>query len=170
MLRFSHFRFLHRQGLSRPKLRRHWLGNLCSKWLFSADLWRFRRQNLALGWLIGCIASVTPLIGFQLAMAIPVCLVLRANIPVTVGLIMMSNPVTIIPLMGFCLWIGCLILDMPFAEFRGLDDARLAWKPLMVGCLATGVTLGVTGYLLIMAFWRDHKKPGKPVEEIPSPS
>ena len=77
---FRFLRWMHRRGVSRSKLK----GSLVHRWLgnsiFSKDLWAFRREPLARGWLIGSLVGSTPLLGLQLLMGLPAGLYFRANL------------------------------------------------------------------------------------------
>lgn len=169
--------WLNRYGLSRRKLRRNRVFAYFGDHLFSKDLWSFRPESLARGWLIGVLSASTPFLGAQIVMALPFNILFRANIPVTLGLILLTNPATAVPYYGFAYWLGCKILGNPIkGEGEALaltekDTTSLVasmhekgvipflteilsgvFLNLMVGCLSIGLVVGLLGYFGIRWF------------------
>ena len=58
-------------------------------------LWSFRTKHVMPAFLAGCILSFMPLFGIQVPLAFVASLILRANLPILVGLQLISNPLTI---------------------------------------------------------------------------
>lgn len=156
----SFVRWLHRRGVSRRKLRHTWLHRLLGDRLFTKDLWAFRRDSVARGWLIGALVAATPFMGVQLLMGLPLALLSRANVLTVMVLVFMTNPATAIFFYPLAFLLGCNVL--------GLDPADLQWNettvwglggPLMLGCALAGALIGLTGFLLIRVLWREKQKP-----------
>ncbi|MCS7062989.1 MAG: DUF2062 domain-containing protein [Methylacidiphilales bacterium] len=146
-------RWLHKKGLSRRKLRRHWLFKMIGSRIFHSDLWRLRSDNIARGWLIGCMSGSTPFLGLQIIMAVPFNILFRAHLPTTILIILTTNPVTAPIYYTFAFLVGCKILDIPAKEFRDIETLiREGWQPLLVGCLSIGLVVGVLGYVIIRYF------------------
>ena len=85
--------------------------------------------------------------------------IIRANLPLSVALVWISNPVTVPPLLLIAYGIGSWILDTPvlppetgitmdWVKSQLID----VWKPLLLGCLLMSVVSAAAGYL-IMRFW-----------------
>lgn len=164
-------RRLDKLGVSRRKLRGSFLHSWLGEHLFSKDIWQFRRDGMARGWLIGSLSACTPFLGLQMILAIPFILIFRANVAVSFFLIWLTNPFTAPIFYPFCTWVGCLILGRPpeallrkmnlwkeFNEgtisFQSLfETGRDILLPLMTGCMAVGLGIGLTGYFLLRAFW-----------------
>jgi len=181
--RMSSFRFhrwMNKHGVSRRKLSQNKMFAWLSNHLLCKDLWLFHRDSLARGWLIGSLAASNPFLGFQIAMAMPFNIFFRGNILVTIFLILLTNPATIIPFCIFAYWLGCQVLreDMLstaligeqiniFSE-GGMSFAAVqsAWQflwgeigvPLLFGCLSIGLGVGLIGYFLIMLLWKTAPK------------
>ncbi len=75
-------------------------------------LWSFRSRDvvpaLYAGWVLTCV----PLYGVQVASAFVLALVLRANLPVLVGLQLISNPLTVPVIYTTAYFTGDFILDL----------------------------------------------------------
>lgn len=123
------------------------------------ELWHWNKRTVAAAVLIGLFVAALP-IPLQMLVAAAGAILFRANLPVAVSLVWLSNPVTILPLAWFCLTVGCTLLQIDTAiyynmQFGSVADAiQLSWKPLFLGSLLTGTVLGMTGYYLTLMLWR----------------
>ena len=61
-------------------------------------IWSFRVENIVPAIYVGSILTLMPLHGIQVPTAIILALLLRANVPITVGLQILSNPFTVLPI------------------------------------------------------------------------
>jgi len=164
MLSFRSLRWLSRRGVSRRNLR----GTLVHRWLgqrlFARELWRFQRDAVARGWLIGSIVGATPLVGLQLVLGVPLALWFRANLFITLLLIVATNPATVVVYYPFAFMVGCRLLGRAPADYHW--DNGPFWHagfPLLLGGVAVGVAVGVLGYGLIRLLGRSRKQNGPSV-------
>ncbi len=131
--------------------------------LFSkSNLWHMNRRCVARAFLVGMISAFLPL-PFQMFIAAFVAFYANANLPISVGLVWISNPITIPPLFYGTYLLGAWMLGTPAHELHielsldwAMSELATIWKPLFVGSLTTGITLGVSSFLLIHLFWRLH--------------
>ncbi|MBM3833512.1 MAG: DUF2062 domain-containing protein [Verrucomicrobia bacterium] len=158
---FRLLRWLHRHGISRKRLK----GSLVHRWMgnsiFSRELWAFRRESLARGWLIGSLVAATPLMGLQMLLGLPAGIYFRANLFVVTALVLTTNPLTAVVFYPFCFMIGCWCLGRQPEDFHW--DNAAVWKaggPLFLGCTVVGLLVGLTGFLLIRRLWRN--RPPRP--------
>lgn len=88
----------------------------------------------------------------------------RANLPISVALVWISNPLTMGPIFYFNYVIGTMILGQQADEdiqfelswdwlINTLGDL---WLPLYLGSFVVGTVLGIVAYFSIIAFWRWH--------------
>ena len=75
-------------------------------------LWSFRVENAVPSIYAGSILTFMPLYGIQVPSAFLVAIILRANLPILVGLQIVSNPLTIIPIWFAAYQIGQMILSV----------------------------------------------------------
>ena len=71
-----------------------------AKWLGNANLWHIHRYNTAKAFAIGLFWMSIP-IPSQMVMAAISAILLRANLPVSVALVWISNPLTMAPIFYF---------------------------------------------------------------------
>ena len=131
--------------------------------LFSKpNLWHLNRRSVARAFLVGLFAAFLPL-PFQMAIAAFIAFYVNANVPISVGLVWVSNPITIPPLFYATYRLGVWMLgvpDRPFSIELSLDwlltELGQIWQPLWVGSLTAGIALSVTSFLAVRAAWRLH--------------
>ncbi len=75
-------------------------------------LWSFRVDNVVPAIYAGCILTLMPLYGFQILGAFLLALWLRANLPILVGLQVVSNPITVFPIWFSAYQIGRIFLGL----------------------------------------------------------
>ncbi|MGB1092209.1 MAG: DUF2062 domain-containing protein [Oceanobacter sp.] len=131
--------------------------------LFSnPNLWHLNRRSVARAFLIGLFAAFVPM-PFQMGLAALLAFFVQANVPIAVGLVWISNPLTIPPLFYGTYLIGAWMLGRPPRNIEVelsvdwvLAELGNVWEPLVIGSLATGILLGLIGYFAINWFWKNH--------------
>ena len=120
---------------------------------------RWKRHSVARAVLVGLFVAPLP-IPSQMLLAGLLATLLRANLPLAVSLVWLSNPLTILPIAWFCTLFGCLLtgqdaaLLMALPQENLLDALAALWQPLFIGALCSGLLLGVSGYYLTHLYWR----------------
>lgn len=152
---FRLLRWFHRRGVSRRKLRGTWLHRLVGERLFGKELWTFRRETVARGWLVGCLIATTPFLGVQMVLGVPLALLSRANVLVVIALIFTTNPLTAGVFYPFAFLVGCRAMGHLASDYHpGNLPLWHAGGPLFVGCALIGALAGLSGWLLIRWLWR----------------
>jgi uncharacterized protein (DUF2062 family) len=87
----------------------------------------------------------------------------RTNLPISVGLVWVSNPITMPPLFYGAYLLGDIILGGPNAEFSFelsfdwlMNELSAIWAPFLLGCFILGVLSSAGGYASIRLLWRLH--------------
>ena len=75
-------------------------------------LWSFRVGDAVPALYAGFILALMPLYGAQIPIAFLLALLLRANLPILVGLQMISNPLTLIPFWYAAYQVGASVLSI----------------------------------------------------------
>jgi hypothetical protein len=123
-------------------------------------LWMFNRRTVAMAFAIGLFIAFVPLPG-QMVMAAAGAVWFHGNLPVSVGLVWLTNPVTMPPIFYATYKLGAWILQIPATPFH--FEADISWfidgfatilPPFLLGCLVCGVAFSVLGYLFIRIVWR----------------
>jgi uncharacterized protein (DUF2062 family) len=144
------------QVQSNPSLR--FLSPLFSK----PNLWHVNRRSVARAFLVGLFTAFLPM-PFQMGIAAFFAFYANANVPISVGLVWVSNPITIPPLFYGTYLFGTWLLGTPSNSFSielsldwVLNELVSIWQPLLVGSLTVGIFLGLCGYFAIHLAWRLH--------------
>ena len=113
-----------------------------------------------MSFFVGLFVAFMPLPG-QMIIAAFFCVWLRCNLPLAIGLVWITNPVTMPAIFYLSYRVGALIIDIPVqsVEFE-LSFSWLAselihiWRPFLLGSLICGFFFGALGYFIISILWR----------------
>jgi uncharacterized protein (DUF2062 family) len=138
---------------SNPKLR--FLGPL----LEDPNLFHLNRYSVSMAFLIGVFLAFFPLPG-QMALAALIAFWVRCNLPITVALVWITNPITITPIFFATYKLGSWLLDTPPMILDSVSWETLhseiikIWKPLLVGSLCAGSFFSLFSYFTVSFCWR----------------
>lgn len=128
--------------------------------LQNPNLWHLNRRSAAGAVAVGLFCAWMP-IPFQMLLASILAMTFCVNLPLSVALVWLSNPLTMPPLFYGAYCLGAYILDQPIVEFHfelsfhWLADMFETIAPaLLLGSLILGLISAATGYSLLRAFWR----------------
>ncbi len=127
--------------------------------LRAPDLWHLNRRSVAGAFAVGLFVAFLP-IPMQMLLAAIIAIAVRVNLPVSVLLVWVSNPVTIPPILYTAYTIGRWILNEPRRTLRVeltvewiTRELLTIWVPVMVGSLVLAVVASAAGYLTIRVLW-----------------
>ena len=136
-----------------------------SRWLQQPELWHFHRRSVSGAAFVGLFSAFLPVPSQMVAAAI-FAVYARVNLPISMALVWITNPVTIPPMFYFSYRLGSWLLDR---ELK-IQAIRLEWEwveqtyqnvaftdvflPLLFGCLVSGWVAGVAGFILVRIGWR----------------
>ncbi|MEJ2060826.1 MAG: DUF2062 domain-containing protein [Gammaproteobacteria bacterium] len=130
--------------------------------LHDPNLWHMNRHSVSGAFAVGLFMAFVP-VPFQMVGAAALAILFRVNLPISVLLVWLTNPVTMGPVFFFAYKLGRWILDAPPLAFHfqlSLDwlmhDMVRIWKPFLLGCLLFSVTGALVGYYGMLMFWRLH--------------
>jgi uncharacterized protein len=130
--------------------------------LHDPNLWHLNRRSVAGAFAIGLFVAFLP-IPFQMVAAAAVAILVRVNLPISVLLVWITNPLTMGPIYYSAYQLGRRILDLPKVRFRFewsmawfTEEMLIIWKPLLLGSLIFSLVASVTGYIAIRLLWRLH--------------
>lgn len=101
------------------ELVKHKLVRPFAPFLADARLWHMNRNSLMRAIVVGVLVAFLPLPG-QMLMALVGALIFRANVPMSVALTWLTNPVTSIPIFWVAYWLGANILGEPIISLRAI--------------------------------------------------
>lgn len=130
--------------------------------LHDPDVWHLNRRSASGAVAIGLFVAWVPL-PVQMVLAALLALLLRFNLPVSVIVVWVSNPLTMGPMYWFAWRLGAWLLEAPPAEvafeptFAWLTaEVGRIWQPLGLGCLLLGLASAGIGYAAVRLSWRYH--------------
>jgi uncharacterized protein len=153
-------RFLRRYLPPPHRIREHKHLQPLGEWLSAPNLWHLNRRSVAGAVSIGLFIAFLPVPG-QMAAAAIAAVWARANLPVAVLMVWVTNPLTMGPIFFFSYKVGTWLLGSPVHEVRfeltwhWLQTKLITiWRPFLLGCLVVGLAAGLIGGLLTLGFWR----------------
>lgn len=143
-------------------IRRHKSLRCLGTLLERAHLWRLNRHSVAQAFMIGLFAAFIP-VPFQMLIAAGLAIAIQANLPIAVALVWITNPLTMPVLFFLAYKLGAWILGMPpqaldvhISMTWLLHGLAATWKPFLLGCLVSGLSLGAMGYVGMHLVWRGY--------------
>ena len=85
---------------------------------------------------------------------------LYANLPVSVALVWITNPLTMPPIFYACYKLGAIILGVSIEEDFHMTYEYISsvlgqiWEPFLLGCLIVATISAFAGYWLIQTIYR----------------
>ena len=153
-------RIIQRWMPDQQSLKEHKHLRLFGNLLLDANLWHLNRRSAAGAFAVGLFMAWIPL-PCQMLIAAIAATWFRANLPVAVSLVWLTNPFTMPPLFYLAYQCGSRLLGMPPVEFQ----PQLEWQwlmgvmqeigiPFLLGSAVLGLSSGLLGYLIIRLGWR----------------
>lgn len=145
----------------------HWVRNHPHlKWLGehirNPGLWHLSHRSVSLAFLVGIFCAFLPM-PFQMVVAAVFAILIGCNLPLSIGLVWISNPITMPAMLYFSYRVGQILLGAgSFTEpliwnlDNLYDNFRQIWRPLILGSLMCGTFFGLAGFLSIRVFWTIH--------------
>jgi len=130
--------------------------------LHRPQIWHLHRRSVAGACFIGMFVAFVPLPG-QMLIAAALAIVSRCNLPLSVALVWVTNPLTMGPMFFFAYALGAwllgadLVTDAPEMSWQWFQaQFWLIWQPLLVGCLVCRWVSGLPLMVLARVGWRMH--------------
>lgn len=132
-------------------------------WLHNPNIWHLNRHSVSKAFFIGLFWMSIPIPSQMVASALTAIL-FRANLPLSVALVWISNPLTMPPIFYFNYLVGSFILGDEAQETLNFELSwhwivnvlGELWLPLYLGSIVVGLVLGLASYLAIKLLWRHH--------------
>ena len=146
----------------------HWLHHhlekqphYIKKLLKHSAVLRTNQEAIARSMAIALFMSCIP-IPFHSVLVILMAIFLAANPLIAFNVLwIVNNPFTMAPIYYGCYRIGLWILQLPPQPFEFdtswqwvIHELAIIWQPFLLGCLVSGITLGLVTYLMMRLFYR----------------
>ena len=128
--------------------------------LHNPHLWHMNRHSVAKAFAVGLFFAFIP-VPFQMILAAGIAIMIHANLPLSIALVWITNPLTMPAIFYACYIVGTWIVGTPAQEF--VFEASWQWvveslstigPAFLLGCGVLAITFGIIGYLGIQALWR----------------
>ena len=127
--------------------------------LHDPNLWHMNRRSISGAFMVGLFFAWWP-VPFQMALAAGGAILLRTNLPMSVGLVWITNPLTMPPMFYFAYVVGTWVIDVPEVPFAVelsmdwlMNELSVIWQPFLTGCLILGVISSALGYFGMNYIW-----------------
>jgi len=149
-------RFMPDQQTIRNHKHLQFLGTL----LHDPNIFHLNRRSVSGAFSVGLFMAFVP-VPLQMVLAAIGAIMLRVNLPISVALVWITNPLTIPPIYYFAYKVGTWILQTPARDIQFelsthwlMGELGVIWQPLLLGCFVSGVSFALLGNLSIRLFWR----------------
>jgi uncharacterized protein len=146
---------------------------IVNRWLYRSNLWHVNRRSASGAFAVGLFMAFIPL-PCQMALAAAGAILFQVNLPLSVALVWLTNPLTMPPIFYVTYCLGCWIIQ-PELLMNGqnfswiwIKDYLLNWQwitthwqevvehleAFLLGSVLCGASLAFLGYWGIRLFWR----------------
>jgi len=171
---------LKRYTLDAKAIREHRHLRFFARFLADPNLFHMNRRSVSGAFAAGLFWAMIP-IPVQMVAVFFTAILVRINLPISIALVWLTNPLTMPPVFYFNYLVGTWILGQPaeVGEFHATLEwvgelVANNWLPLYFGSTVVGAILGLLGYIGIRGYWRWHMihrfrtRPGARREASPS--
>lgn len=144
------------------KIREHKHLRVFGELLHDPNLWHLNRRSAAGAFAVGLFCAFVP-IPMQMILAAAMAILFRVNLPISVALVWITNPLTMAPIYYFAYKLGAWELGQPAQEYPSapsleqiVTGLNQVWAPFLLGCFTLSVVTAIAGYMLIRGLWRLH--------------
>ena len=128
--------------------------------LHNPNLWHLNRHSIAKAFAVGLFFAFIP-VPFQMVLAAGMAIIVHSNLPLSIALVWITNPLTMPAIFYFCYVVGTWIIggeEQAFlfeASWQWVVDSLSTIGPaFLVGCGVLAVFFAVLGYFFIHLLWR----------------
>ncbi|MBO9489018.1 DUF2062 domain-containing protein [Endozoicomonas sp. G2_1] len=128
--------------------------------LHNPNLWHLNRRSIAKAFAVGLFFAFVP-VPFQMVLAAAIAIIVHANLPLSIALVWITNPLTMPAIFYFCYLVGTWILNEPEQAFEFeaswqwvVDSLANIGPAFLLGCGVLAVLFSILGYCFIQGLWR----------------
>ncbi len=128
--------------------------------LHDPNLWHLNRKSVAGAFALGLFNAFMP-VPFQMWLSAAGAILFRVNLPLSVVIVWLTNPVTIPPIFFGCYLLGATVLGIEPLDFQFqlsaewlLQSMSTIGPALLLGCFICATFFSIVGYFLMTILWR----------------
>lgn len=148
------------------RLREHRHLRFLGQTLTDPNLWHLNRHCVANGAFVGLFCALLP-IPFQMFPAALFAVLFRANLPLSIALVWLTNPLTALPVWYGTYRFGSTLLGREPTWQTDSSTLDAAWNsvianftqiyvPMFIGSVVLGIALGFASWLAVHRIWKAH--------------
>ncbi len=133
---------------------------MLGSWIYQPQLWQINRNSTSTAFFVGLFCAFIP-VPTQMIFAAVIAVAVRCNLPLSVALCWITNPLTMPPIFFLAYKVGAVVMGVTpqSMEFQLSWDWIThslveIWQPFLLGCLICGLFFGSVGFVLVRALWR----------------
>lgn len=141
------------------KIKNHKHLGWLNKHLHDSSLWNFNRKSVSKAFAVGLFCAFIP-VPFQMLLAAPGAVIFSANLPLSIALVWITNPITMPPIFYGCYKLGSWILGTSIEQDFVMSSEYIwqvfdvIWQPFLLGCFVASTISSIAGYFLIQSIYR----------------
>ncbi len=153
-------RYIKRHLPDPEKIRNHRYIRVFGSLLHDPNLWHLNKRSVSGAVSVGLFCAFIPA-PMQMLIAAAGAILFRVNLPISVVLVWLTNPLTIPPMFYFAYRVGAWLMGMPPMEggveltmewVQAVLETR--WQPLLLGSFVVGSVSALVGNLAARGLWR----------------
>lgn len=155
-------KFLKRLMPDHRAIREHKHLRIFGALLHDPNLFHLNRRSASGAFANGLFWAFIPM-PFQMLPAALFAIFFRVNLPLSIALVWITNPITMPPIFYFCYKVGSWLLDIPVHTLEAhfsvewlRAELAVIWQPFLLGCLVVATVSSLLGYFGIRGLWRLH--------------
>jgi uncharacterized protein len=128
--------------------------------LHDPNILHLNRRSVSGAFSVGLFMAFVP-VPFQMVLAAIGAIVMRVNLPISVALVWITNPLTMPPIFYFSYKVGAWILQIPVRDIEFvlsmewlMRELGAIWQPFLLGSFVSGAAFAVLGNVGIRLLWR----------------
>lgn len=128
--------------------------------LHNPHLWHLNRHSVAKAFAVGLFFAFIP-VPFQMVLAAGISIIVHSNLPISIALVWLTNPLTMPAIFYGSYIIGTWVLGVPQQDFHFtaswqwvIDSISTIGPAFLLGCGMLAVTFSILGYFVIQIAWR----------------
>jgi uncharacterized protein (DUF2062 family) len=128
--------------------------------LHNPNLWHMNRHSVAKAFAVGLFFAFIP-VPFQMVLAAGIAILVHSNLPISIALVWITNPLTMPVIFYACYVVGSWILGTKARAFHFeaswqwvVDSLSTIGPAFLLGCGVLAVVFAILGYFSIQGLWR----------------
>lgn len=133
---------------------------MLAKHLGEPSLWVLTRSSIANAFSIGLFMAFIPM-PMQMLVAASLAILFRVNLPISISLVWITNPLTMPAIFYACYKLGSFFIGSPSVEVISgstlewiMLNFNQVWPPFILGCFLAGSFFAITANIAIRLLWR----------------